>query len=311
MTSPQTPGIQSGRLSQDQLARNFEDLHAPYDAHEAAVAADRCYFCHDAPCVTACPTEIDIPLFIRQIATGQPEAAAKTIFEQNILGGMCARVCPTETLCEEACVRETAEGKPVEIGRLQRYSTDALMSRQGHPFARAPETGKRVAVVGAGGIGFDVSEFLTTAHSPTLDRREWMAEWGAVDPWEARGAVTTPLPTATDREVYLLQRSAGPQGRRLGKTTGWVHRASLRAKGVQQLCGVNYERIDDDGLHISFGPRHRGPRLLDVDNVVICAGQEPVRDLDAALRRIGLCAHVIGGAAEAVELDAKRAGSTV
>ena len=84
------------------------------------MAADRCYFCHDAPCITACPTSIDIPLFIRQIATGTPEAAAKTIFDQNILGGMCARVCPTETLCEEACVRETAEGKPVEIGRLQR-----------------------------------------------------------------------------------------------------------------------------------------------------------------------------------------------
>ncbi|WP_167648621.1 NAD(P)-dependent oxidoreductase [Mameliella alba] len=169
MTSPQTPGIQSGRLSQDQLARNFEDLHAPYDPHEAAVAADRCYFCHDAPCVTACPTEIDIPLFIRQIATGQPEAAAKTIFEQNILGGMCARVCPTETLCEEACVRETAEGKPVEIGRLQRYSTDALMARQGHPFDRAPETGKRVAVVGAGPAGLACAHRLAMkGHAVTI-----------------------------------------------------------------------------------------------------------------------------------------------
>ncbi|WP_420328227.1 NAD(P)-dependent oxidoreductase [Mameliella sp.] len=169
MTSPQTPGIQSGRLSQDQLARNFEDLHAPYDPHEAAVAADRCYFCHDAPCVTACPTEIDIPLFIRQIATGQPEAAAKTIFEQNILGGMCARVCPTETLCEEACVRETAEGKPVEIGRLQRYSTDALMARQGHPFDRAAETGKRVAVVGAGPAGLACAHRLAMkGHAVTI-----------------------------------------------------------------------------------------------------------------------------------------------
>ncbi|WP_425004808.1 FAD-dependent oxidoreductase [Mycolicibacterium sp. S3B2] len=167
--------------------------------------------------------------------------------------------------------------------------------------------GRTVAVIGAGGIGFDVSEFLTTAHSPTLNRQEWLAEWGAVDPWETRGAVTTPLPTAADREVYLLQRSPGPQGRRLGKTTGWVHRASLRAKGVHQLCGVNYERIDDSGLHISFGSDHRDPRLLEVDNVVICAGQDPVRDLDAALRRTGLCAHIIGGAAEAVELDAKRA----
>ncbi len=101
------------------------------------MAADRCYFCYDAPCMTACPTSIDIPLFIRQIATGTPEAAAKTIFDQNILGGMCARVCPTEQLCEEACVREAAEGKPVEIGRLQRYATDTLMEKGVHPFTRA------------------------------------------------------------------------------------------------------------------------------------------------------------------------------
>lgn len=162
MTSPQTPGIASGRLSQDQLAQNFDDLHAPYDGHEAAVAADRCYFCHDAPCVTACPTDIDIPLFIRQIATGMPEAAARTILEQNILGGMCARVCPTETLCEEACVRETAEGKPVDIGRLQRFATDRLMMRQGHPFERGIPTDKRVAVVGAGPAGLACAHRLAT-----------------------------------------------------------------------------------------------------------------------------------------------------
>ncbi|MCE8507884.1 NAD(P)-dependent oxidoreductase [Ruegeria pomeroyi] len=147
------PGIVAGRLSSDELAANFDDLHPAYAPHEAAVAADRCYFCYDAPCQTACPTEIDIPLFIRQIQTGHPEAAARTILEQNILGGMCARVCPTETLCEEACVREAAEGKPVEIGRLQRYATDTLMARGVHPFTRAASTGKRVAVVGAGPAG--------------------------------------------------------------------------------------------------------------------------------------------------------------
>lgn len=153
MTSPHSPGIVPGRLSDADLASNFADLHAPLDPHEAAVAADRCYFCHDAPCVTACPTDIDIPLFIRQIATGTPEAAARTIFDQNILGGMCARVCPTETLCEEACVREAAEGKPVAIGRLQRFATDRLMARQDHPYTRADDTGKHVAVVGAGPAG--------------------------------------------------------------------------------------------------------------------------------------------------------------
>ncbi len=148
-----TPGIAPGRLSADAYARNFDDLYPDFDPHEAMVAADRCYFCHDAPCITACPTEIDIPLFIRQIQAGQPEAAARTIFDQNILGGMCARVCPTETLCEGACVREAAEGQPVEIGRLQRYATDRLMAQGGHPYARAEPSGKRVAVVGAGPAG--------------------------------------------------------------------------------------------------------------------------------------------------------------
>ncbi|WP_103764699.1 NAD(P)-dependent oxidoreductase [Roseovarius confluentis] len=164
-----TPGITSGRLSEDDLARNFSDLHPPLDPHEALVAADRCYFCHDAPCITACPTDIDIPLFIRQIATGTPEAAARTILTQNILGGMCARVCPTETLCEQACVRETAEGKPVLIGQLQRYATDTLQAAGTHPFARAPETGKSVAVVGAGPAGLACAHRLAMhGHSVTL-----------------------------------------------------------------------------------------------------------------------------------------------
>ena len=153
MTDTHTPGLAAGRLPEDRLAENFADLHPPLDAHEAAVAADRCYFCHDAPCVTACPTTIDIPLFIRKIATGNADGAGKTILKQNILGGMCARVCPTETLCEEACVRETAEGKPVEIGRLQRFATDRVMSHNGHPFDRAGTTGKSVGVIGAGPAG--------------------------------------------------------------------------------------------------------------------------------------------------------------
>lgn len=147
------PGIAPQRLNGDEIEANFADLHPAYDDHEALVAADRCYFCHDAPCVTACPTDIDIPLFIRQIQAGMPEGAARTIFDQNILGGMCARVCPTETLCEQSCVRETAEGKPVEIGRLQRYATDALMARGEHPYTRAAATGKKIAVVGAGPAG--------------------------------------------------------------------------------------------------------------------------------------------------------------
>ncbi len=156
----QTPGVADGRLNADTYAENFADIAPRFDGHEARVAADRCYFCHDAPCMTACPTTIDIPLFIRQIATGTAAAAAKTIFDQNILGGMCARVCPTEQLCEEACVREAAEGKPVEIGRLQRYATDTLMEAGVHPFTRGPKTGRKVAVVGAGPAGLAAAHRL-------------------------------------------------------------------------------------------------------------------------------------------------------
>ena len=147
------PGVKPGRLPAAAYEDQFADLHAPLDGHEALVAADRCYFCHDAPCITACPTDIDIPLFIRQIATGTPDAAAKTILTQNIMGGMCARVCPTETLCEEACVREAAEGKPVLIGQLQRYATDHLQQQGLHPFTRGAATGKKIAVLGAGPAG--------------------------------------------------------------------------------------------------------------------------------------------------------------
>ena len=167
--------------------------------------------------------------------------------------------------------------------------------------------GKRVAVIGAGGIGFDVSEFLVTDSSPTLNLKDWKSEWGVADPWEATGALIAPVPAAPAREVYLLQRSSGAQGKRLGKTSGWVHRASLKAKGVHQLSGVNYERVSDDGLHISFGPKRQRPQLLEVDNIVVCAGQEPVRDLEDELRRGGIEPHIIGGAAVAAELDAKRA----
>ena len=160
MTSPMTPGIAADRLSNEALAQNFADLHVPLEPHEVRVAADRCYFCYDAPCVTACPTDIDIPLFIRQISTDRSEAAAKTILDMNILGGMCARVCPTEVLCEHACVREVSEGKPVEIGRLQRHATDRLMAKNIHPFDRAAATGKKVAVVGAGPAGLSCAHRL-------------------------------------------------------------------------------------------------------------------------------------------------------
>jgi dihydropyrimidine dehydrogenase (NAD+) subunit PreT len=148
------PDIAAGRLTAEEYAANFSDLHPPLDRHQAVVESDRCYFCYDAPCIAACPTGIDIPMFIREIMAGNPKGAAETILSENILGGMCARVCPTETLCEQACVREAAEGKPVRIGELQRYATDVYMKEEGRqPFERGAPTGKRIAVVGAGPAG--------------------------------------------------------------------------------------------------------------------------------------------------------------
>jgi dihydropyrimidine dehydrogenase (NAD+) subunit PreT len=160
------PGISDvapGRLSEGAIEANFADLHPPLTRHEARVEAERCYFCFDAPCQKACPTSIDIPLFIRQIAADNRDGAARTIFDANIMGGMCARVCPTETLCEEACVREAAEGRPVTIGLLQRYATDPMIAAGKSPYARGAPTGKRVAIVGAGPAGLACAHALAIA----------------------------------------------------------------------------------------------------------------------------------------------------
>ena len=147
-------GIHAARLNLADYAVNFGDAHPPLTRPQALIEAERCYYCYDAPCATACPTGIDVPSFIHRIAQGNNRGAARALREANPLGGMCARVCPTEVLCEQACVRNTNEDKPVEIGALQRYATDAYMAQPGAPlFQRAADTGKRVAVVGAGPAG--------------------------------------------------------------------------------------------------------------------------------------------------------------
>jgi 2,4-dienoyl-CoA reductase (NADPH2) len=168
--------------------------------------------------------------------------------------------------------------------------------------------GKRVAVVGAGGIGFDVSEYLVhEGHSPALDIEAWRREWGVADPEVARGGLMRPQVSAPAREVTLLQRKATGLGRTLGKTTGWIHRAALKMKRVQMLAGVNYEGIDARGLHVSFGDRREKPALIEADTIVLCTGQEPQRELYEPLKEAGLSVHLIGGADVAAELDAKRA----
>jgi 2,4-dienoyl-CoA reductase (NADPH2) len=170
--------------------------------------------------------------------------------------------------------------------------------------------GKRVAIIGAGGIGFDVAEFLLLdGQSSTLNLDEWLAEWGVADPAEARGGIAVerpPMRTAV-REISILQRKVGKLGAGLGKTTGWIHRAALKMNNVQMIGGVNYEQISDEGLLITYGKKHENPTWIEVDNIVMCAGQVPARELQASLEENGVTTHVIGGADVATELDAKRA----
>ncbi|MBC7993156.1 MAG: NADPH-dependent 2,4-dienoyl-CoA reductase [Rhizobacter sp.] len=169
--------------------------------------------------------------------------------------------------------------------------------------------GERVAIIGAGGIGFDVAEYLVTepGHSPTLNLKEWLTEWGVADPEAVRGGVVRPQPTPPARQVTLLQRKSGKLGKNLGKTTGWIHRAALQMKKVEMIGGVNYERITPQGLFITYGEKRSDGQVIECDTIVLCAGQEPLRELLAPLQAAGKPVHLIGGADEAGELDAKRA----
>ena len=287
--SQHTPGVASGRLPDERYASNFADLHDPFTSHEAAVAADRCYFCYDAPCVDACPTAIDIPLFIRQISTGSAMAAAKTIFDSNILGGMCARVCPTETLCEEACVREAAEGKPVEIGRLQRFATDLSMASGTHPYSRAEATGKRVAVVGAGPAGLACAHRLAMkGHEVSLfdpkDKAGGLNEYG-IAAYKVVGQFAS-------REIdWLLE---------IGGITLNLGAAPLTSERLQEL------RSEFDAVFLGIGLAGvnslavEGAGLENVEDAVeFIAGVRQSRDLSEVA--VGRNVVVIGGGMTAID----------
>jgi 2,4-dienoyl-CoA reductase (NADPH2) len=171
------------------------------------------------------------------------------------------------------------------------------------------DVGERVAIIGAGGIGFDVAEYLVTGDSPTENLKEWLDEWGVGDPETTRGGLRAqgPQPEAPTRDVTLLQRKSAKLGKGLGKTTGWIHRATLQMKNVTMVGGVNYEKIDAAGLHVSRGEAREDPHVIAADTVVLCAGQVPERHLADQIIAGGKTVHVIGGADVAAELDAKRA----
>jgi glutamate synthase (NADPH/NADH) small chain len=167
--APAPLGGSAGHLSRAEIEDNFADINPMLDKKRAIVDSARCYFCHDAPCIEACPTGIDIPNFIRMISTGNVKGAAEKILAENIFGGMCARVCPTEILCERSCVRNTSEDKPVDIGALQRYAVDQLIEAGHQPFTRAESTGKKIAVVGGGPAGMSCAHRLAVlGHAVTV-----------------------------------------------------------------------------------------------------------------------------------------------
>src|SRR5215470_7634313 len=154
--------IRNNRLSEKEYAENFSDIHPPFETRDAAlVDANRCLFCYDAPCTKSCPTGIDVPKFIKQIATDDIKGSARTIFLSNIMGGGCSRVCPVEKLCEGACVYNLLEEPPILIARLQRYSTELAMEKKWKLFERKPATGKKVAIVGAGPAGLSCAHVLS------------------------------------------------------------------------------------------------------------------------------------------------------
>jgi dihydropyrimidine dehydrogenase (NAD+) subunit PreT len=293
-------GLAAGRLTSAEYAGNFADLHPPLTTHEAFVEAERCYFCHDAPCQTACPTSIDIAMFIRQIAAGNAQGAAETIFSQNILGGMCARVCPTETLCEEACVREAAEGKPVKIGLLQRYATDALMASGKKPFRRGAATGRRVAVVGAGPAGLACAHKLAElGHEVVLfeakDRLGGLNEFGI--------AAYKTVDGFAQEEVAFVLSIGGIEvlaGRRLGEN---LELSELRREFDGVFLGVGLAGVNKLGLSGEGGLK--GVR----DAVEFIADLRQAGDLSAL--PVGRKVVVIGGGMTAIDaaVQSKRLGA--
>lgn len=282
--------IRPGRLAKQAYTANFADLHRRFSDHEALVESDRCFFCHDAPCQTACPTSIDIPLFIREIQAGHPKSAAKTIFDQNIFGGMCARVCPTETLCEEVCVRNTSEGKPVKIGMLQRYATDAAMTERKHPYARARASGKKVAVVGAGPAGLACAHRLAMrGHDVTVfearDKAGGLNEFGI--------AAYKSVDDFAQREVDFILSIGGitiENGRALGK--------ELSLEELQSRFDAVFLAMGMQGVN-ALGTRDENAKGIE-DAVGYIAELRQAKDL--AKLPVGRKVLVIGGGMTAIDV---------
>lgn len=297
MDRPQ-PDVAPGRLTAAEIERNFRDLHPPLTKSEALIAADRCYFCYAAPCTTACPTGIDIPRFIQSIRSDDIEGAARAILSENIMGGMCARVCPTEVLCEQACVRNVHEEKPVDIGLLQRYATDPVFASGDPLFERTEPSGKRVAVVGGGPAALSCAHRLAClGHEVTVYCRDGklgglnefgIAAYKTVDDFAQRevawilsiGGIEVRTGVALGGELSLAQLCRG-------------HDAVFLAVG---LAGVNKLGLESEDLpgvvdavqYIAELRQARDKSKLPVGrHVVVIGGGMTAIDIAVQSRRLG------------------------
>jgi dihydropyrimidine dehydrogenase (NAD+) subunit PreT len=290
--NPETEGadVRPGRLPGEQIAANFADMHPPLTPSEAIIDADRCYFCYDAPCTTACPTGIDIPGFIQKIRSGNLKGSAHTILRENIMGGMCARVCPTEVLCEEACVRNTHEDRPVRIGLLQRYATDAVFSTNTQLFERAPATGRKVAVVGGGPAGLSCAHRLAMlGHSPTVF--EPRKKLGGLNEYGI-AAYKTPDDFAA-REVEYILGIGGIEVRAdiaLGRD---ISLEDLRGKFDAVFLGFGLEGVNELGLD-----QQQPEGVVNAVEYIAQLRQAP----DKATLPVGRRVVVIGGGMTAIDI---------
>ena len=281
--------IRCARLDPEEIVQNFSELHTPLTELQAIQESARCLFCHDAPCIDACPTDIDIPGFIRKIASGNITGAAKTILNENIMGNTCGNVCPVEELCEQVCVKNTSEEKPVVIGQLQRYATDFLFDCGIQPFEAGPETGKSIAVVGAGPAGLSCAHRLSMfGHKVTVfesrDEPGGLNEYGL--------AAYKMLDERAAREVAFIL-DIGGINIETGKTLG-------EDFDLAQL------RRDYDAVFIGLG--HNAVNALGIDNEAADGVHnavdfiELIRQEDLSTLPVGRQVVVIGGGNTAIDI---------
>ena len=298
MSANAAPDIKTGRLTSKELGANFADVKPPLDAKRALVESSRCFYCYDAPCIEKCPTRIDIPSFIRSINAGDAMGAAETILGANIMGGMCARVCPVEILCEQECVRNHSEDKPVAIGALQRFATDALMQSGRQPFVRVKATGKKVAVIGGGPAGLSCAHQLARlGHEVTIfearDKLGGLNEYGiaaykTVDDFAQSetafilgiGGITAKTGTRLGRDVHLADLRRDFNAVFLALGLGGVN--ALGAEG-EELKGV-----EDAIAYIAQLRQARDKAKLPVGRkIVVIGGGNTAIDIAVQSKRLG------------------------